>query len=278
MIIDGRKIAANILEKLKREVSQLGKQGKSLKLACVLVGRDQASLSFIRRKEKSCQDLGIEFELFQFPSTIDEGILIEKIRAIQDDSLLSGVIIQLPLPKKLNQLRVLEAVRPELDVDCLTPTNWGKLVVGAPLVLPPTASAILHILKIHKIKLSGKHIVIVGRGDLVGKPLAVLLTQEKNTVTSCNKYTKDLGTITQQADILISGAGVPNLITGGMVKKGAVVLDAGTSFYRGKLCGDVKFDEVKNIVRLISSVPGGVGPVGVAKLLENTVLLAKIKR
>lgn len=274
-IIDGRKIAQDILEKLKKEVALLARQGKILKLACVLVGNDPASLSFIKRKEKSCLNLGIEFKLFKFSQNIGENVLINEIKKIQNNENLSGIIVQLPLPKKINQNKVLEAVDPKLDVDCLTSVNFGKLTVGNPLVLPPTAAAILHILKIYKIKLSGRHIVIVGRGDLVGKPLAILLIQEKNTTTSCNRYTKNLGNLTRQADILITAVGKPNLIRGVMVKSGVIVLDAGASFYKGKICGDVKFDEIKKKAKLISPVPGGVGPVGVAKLLENIIILNK---
>lgn len=276
-IIDGQEIAKNILRKLKREVDKFKQQGKILKLACVLVGDDKASLSFIKRKERFCQDIGIEFKLFQFLKKIEENILIKELKTIQSDKTLSGLIVQLPLPKRLNQIKILETINPDLDVDCLTPQNLGLLAAGVPRILPPTASAILHILKFYKIKLSGKHTVIVGRGDLVGKPLAILLTQEKNTVTSCNKYTKNLAATTRQADILISAVGKRNLITGKMVKSGSVVLDAGIVFYKGKINGDVRFNEVKKKAKLISTVPGGVGPVMVAKLLENVVFLTKNK-
>lgn len=275
MIIDGHKIAQDILGKLKRQVDKLRAEGKIFKLTCVLVGRDSASLSFIKRKEKSCQELGIKFKLFQFSYDIPENDLIRRLYEIQKDETLSGLIVQLPLPKGLNQVKILEVINPKLDVDCLVPENLGRLTAGAPKILPPTASAILHILKFHKIKLLGKHIVIIGRGDLVGKPLAILLTQEKNTVTSCNKYTKNLAAITCQADILISAVGKRNLITGKMVKKGAIVLDAGTSFCQGKICGDVEFEEVRKKAKLISPVPGGVGPVMVAKLIENLLLVGK---
>lgn len=271
MIINGQKIATGILRRIKKEVNILRRRRKHLKLACVLVGRDRASLSFIRRKEKSCREVGIDFRLCQMPKSVKQETLIRKIKKIQEEKNLSGFILQLPLPKRLNQPEVIKAIRPDLDIDCLTPENLGKLAIGAPVFLPPTASAILHLLKIYKIRFLKRHIVVVGRGDLVGKPLAILLIQEKNTVTSCTKYTKNLGAIVRQADILITAAGVPNLIKGEMVKTGAVVLDAGTSYYRGHICGDVKFEEVKKKVRLISPVPGGVGPVMVAKLLENAL-------
>jgi methylenetetrahydrofolate dehydrogenase (NADP+)/methenyltetrahydrofolate cyclohydrolase len=274
-IIDGRKIADEILQKLKKEVAMLKTKGKKLKLACVLVGKDSASLSFIKRKEISCRDIGIDFQLFKFAQNIREKKLIKEIKKIQEDKFLSGLIIQLPLPKQLLQAEVLETIKPTFDVDCLAPENLGRLAFGRPEILPPAAAAILHILKIYNIKLQGKHIVIVGRGDLVGKPLAILLTQEKCTVTSCNKYTKNLARVTREADILVSCAGVPNLISKKMVKTKASVLDAGVCTSHGKICGDIKFDEIKRKANLISPVPGGIGPVMVAMLLYNVIKLTK---
>lgn len=274
-IINGQKIAWDISKRLKKEIKSFKKRGETLKIACVLVGEDKSSLSFIRRKEKTCSDLGIDFELFKFQKTISQKELIRKINVIQKDKDLSGLIIQLPLPKKFKTHQILEEINPDLDIDCLTSVNLGKLAIGNPVILPPTVGAILDILKRYKINFKGKHIVIVGRGDLVGKPLAILLTQEKNTITSCNKYTKNLSKFTKEADILISGAGQANLITGSMIKKGAVVLDAGTDFLNKKLVGDVKFKEVAKKASLISPVPGGIGPVMVVKLLENVVNLAK---
>jgi methylenetetrahydrofolate dehydrogenase (NADP+)/methenyltetrahydrofolate cyclohydrolase len=276
-IIDGKKIAQEIFAKLKRKAGILKKQGIALKLAVVLVGEDKASISFIKKKEEACHQIGIDFELFKFFQNIDTEELIEKINIIQNDDKLSAVVVQLPLPKKIDARNVLEIIKPELDVDCLTSFNQGKLTTGMPVILPPTAAACLHLLKKYKINLDGKHVVIVGRGDLVGKPLSIILTQDRNTITACNKYTKNLKNITLQADILITGTGVVNLIKGEMVKKGVIVIDAGTGFKGKKIFGDCEFKSVYEKAKLITPVPGGVGPVTVAKLLENVFDLYRLK-
>lgn len=268
-IIDGRKEARAIYTKLKRKAKKLARDDIKLKLAVVLVGDDKASLSFIKKKEEACQEVGIDFELFTFPSNVKEDKLLEKIKVIQNDKDLSGLVIQLPLPKKINTRNILESIKPELDVDCLTSLSQGRLTANMPVVLPPTASACLHLLKKYKVDLVGKHVVIVGRGDLVGKPLSIMLTQDKNTITVCNKHTKNLKDITLQADILISGTGVVHLIKEDMVKKGVVVIDAGTGFRGKKLYGDCDYKFIYEKAKLITPVPGGVGPVTVAKLLEN---------
>lgn len=273
-IINGKEISQKIFKKLERKVKR---QKLSLKLAVILIGNDKASISFIRKKERACRNIGIDFELFKFPGSIDGKKLSQKIRIIQDDKKLSGLVIQLPLPRHINTRKILEGINPELDVDCLTSYNLGKLTAGIPNILSPTASACLHLLKRYKVDLTGKHVVIIGRGDLVGKPLSIILTQDKNTITVCNKYTKNLKNFVLQADILISATGTVNLIKKSMIKKGAVVLDAGVGFKNGKISGDCNFKGILNKVKLITPVPGGVGPVTVAKLLENIVKLGEIR-
>jgi len=276
-IIDGKKAAQKIFEKLKRKAKKLAKDNIKLKLAVVLVGDDRASVSFIRKKEEACLEVGIDFELFTFPKSIDEDNLLKKIDIIQNDKQLSGLVIQLPLPNKINSRNVLERIKPELDVDCLTSFNQGKLTADMPIALPPTAAACLHLLDEYKVNLVGKYVVIVGRGDLVGKPLGIILTQDKNTITVCNKHTKNLKAITLQADVLITGTGVVHLVKDDMVKNGVVIIDAGTGFKGKKLYGDCDFKSIYNKARLITPVPGGVGPVTVAKLLENIFDLQKLK-
>ncbi len=276
--IDGKKVAQEILNKLKRKARKLEKENIKLKLAVVLVGADKASISFIKKKEEACLEVGINFELFTFPENISESNLLKKINIIQDDQKLSGLVIQLPLPNRINTRNVLEAIRPDLDVDCLTSFNQGRLTADMPVILPPTAAACLHLLNSYKVDLTGKHVVIVGRGDLVGKPLSIILTQDKNTITVCNKYTKNLRLITLQADVLITATGVVQLIKGDMVKKGVVVIDAGVGFKGKKLYGDCDFGSVYNKAKLITPVPGGVGPVTVAKLLENIFDLQRSKK
>jgi methylenetetrahydrofolate dehydrogenase (NADP+)/methenyltetrahydrofolate cyclohydrolase len=268
MIVQGTQIAQKILAQLARRIrtSQLRPH-----LGVVLVGRDPASQTYVRRKQQAAEAIGVRFSLFQFPAAISTAKLIAQLQRIQADPTLSGVIIQLPLPKGLDKARVLNALRADLDVDYLSWESLGKLVVGENPLVPPTPGAILEILRAHKITLTGRHVVLVGRGDLIGKPLANILMQQPLTLTVCNKQTRNLSGLTRQADILITGVGRAELITGAMVKKGAVVIDAGVSFRGKKMYGDVKFREVARVASLITPTPGGVGPVTVAKLLANTV-------
>jgi methylenetetrahydrofolate dehydrogenase (NADP+)/methenyltetrahydrofolate cyclohydrolase len=273
MIINGQKIAENLLVKLKRQVSDLKNKGITPKLGVVLVGRDKPSLAYVHQKEKACRKIGIDFKLYQFSKNISTKKLCQKIKNIQRQKL-SGLIIQLPLPKHLHVQQVLDSVNPKIDVDCLTSFNIGKLATETQKIMPPTCGAILDLLNAYKINLKGKHIVVVGRGDLVGKPLSILLTQKLITLTVCTKFTEGLGKLTKQADVLISGVGKPNLIRASMVKNGAVVIDAGFYIKDKKIYGDVDFEKIKNKTFLISPVPGGVGPVTVAKLLENVIKVA----
>lgn len=274
MLINGTQSAKKLLSQIQRKVTILKQQGSHLKMAVVLVGEDLASLSFIRKKEESCKKIGIGFELFKFQSDIDTLSLCQKIKIIQEDPKLSALVIQLPLPPKVNTRQVLEMIDPRLDVDCLTSHNLGKLAAGIYKILPPTPAAILHLIKEYNINLQRKHIVIVGKGELVGKPLGILLTQDQNTLTICTKFTKNLGNYTRQADVLITAVGKPNLINVGMIKENIIILDAGTSYKGKKLCGDVNYKQVLEKVKMITPVPGGIGPVTVAKLLENILLLA----
>ncbi len=275
--IDGKKAANEIFNKLKKKAKKLSKENIKLKLAVILVGEDKASISFIKKKEEACQLVGIDFELFTFPEDINEAVLLKKIDIVQNDKKLSGLVIQLPLPSRINTRNILERIKPELDVDCLTSFNQGKLTADMSVILPPTAAACLHLLVKYKVNLAGKHVVMVGRGDLVGKPLGIILTQDKNTITVCNKHTKNLKSITLQADVLITGTGVVHLIKGEMVKSGVIVIDAGTGFKGKKLYGDCDFESVYKKAKLITPVPGGVGPVTVAKLLENIFNLYELQ-
>lgn len=277
MIINGQKIAQNILNRLKRQVSVLKKKGVIPKLAVVLVGQDKSSLAYIYQKEKACRKVGIDFKFYQFSKNISTHKLCQKIKNIQRQKL-SGLIVQLPLPRHLNTQTVLDSVAPKIDVDCLTSYNVGKLATGTAELIPPTCGAIMDLLKIYKINLKGKHVVMVGRGDLVGKPLSILLTQKHITLTVCTKFTRNLGKLTKEADILISGVGKPNLIKANMVKRGVVVIDAGFYKRNREIYGDVDFSKVVKKASKITPVPGGVGPMTVAKLLENVVKLASLSQ
>ncbi|HEX5429927.1 MAG TPA: bifunctional 5,10-methylenetetrahydrofolate dehydrogenase/5,10-methenyltetrahydrofolate cyclohydrolase [Patescibacteria group bacterium] len=272
-IVDGRQIANGILERLKIQVAKLG---RTPKLAVVLVGDDKPSQTYVRNKQQAAAAVGIEFLLYKFPSKIKEAALIRAVRAIQKQKL-DGIIVQLPLPAGLDKKLILNELDPNLDVDCLSWVSLGKLVIRDNSLVPPSPGAVLEILKVHKVALKGKHIVLVGQGDLIGKPLANILMHMPVTVTTCNKDTKNLREITKQADILISGTGRAGLIRADMIRPGAAVIDAGVSFVGGHMRGDVDFLPVSKKASLITPVPGGVGPVTVAKLLENTVKIAKEK-
>lgn len=272
-IIDGIQIAHAITDDITRKTDKLKKAGVTLKLAVILVGNDKASLSFIKKKKQLAGRVGIDFELHHLSEETSQEEVIESINTVQADSAVTSVIVQLPLPKHINKRAVLEAVAPEKDVDCLTSANLGKLTAGMPFIIPPTAGAIMEIIKRENIETAGKHIVVIGRGELVGKPISIILSQNSATLSVCNRQTPDLSEFTLKADIIISGTGVPHLVKKEMVKKEVIIIDAGTSFKGKKLLGDVDFDNVRQIASKITPVPGGVGPITVAKLLENCVTL-----
>jgi len=268
IIVDGKIIADKILARLKRTVSKMPAKPY---LAVVLVGQDAASMTYVRKKQDAARGIGVRFALYEYPQSISTFSLVRNLKQIQSRPL-SGIIVQLPLPPGIDKQAVLNALKPSLDVDYLSWESLGKLVIGENRLVPPTPGAILEILKQYKISLQGQHVVLVGAGNLIGKPLANILIQLPLTLTVCSKESKNLTQLTRQADVLITGAGQAQLIRGSMVKKGAVVIDAGVSFKGKKIFGDVHFQEVSKVARLITPTPGGVGPITVAKLLENTVL------
>lgn len=266
-VVDGKSIADSILKRLKAQVSHSKHQPR---LAVVLVGNDPASFTYVRKKQEAALGIGMHFSLFHYPANIGTDGLVKELRRIQRSSW-DGIIVQLPLPKSVNKAVVLNELDSAVDVDFLSWEALGKLVIGENDLIPPTPGAILEILKQHKIKLNGQHVVMVGAGNLIGKPLANILVHEPITLTICGKSSKNLGQLTRQADILITGTGVAELIQGSMVKKGAVVIDAGVSFRGKKMFGDIHFASVAKKASLVTPTPGGVGPVTVAKLLENVV-------
>ena len=275
IIVDGKKIAQEILDNLKIRVEKLRQNGVEIKLGVVLVGGDKPSQTYVRNKGKACEKVGIEFQLYNYSAEIETKELIAEVQKIQKDNNLSGLIIQLPLPGHIVTKKVINYIKPEIDVDCLTFFNLGKLLIGKNEFRPPTPGAIMEILNHHQIDLNGKYVTLVGRGELIGKPLANILFHEEVTFSVCNKSTKRLEDFTLNADVVISGVGKHNLITGKMIKPGAVVIDAGTSFVDGKMYGDLEFDSVAEVASLVTPTPGGVGPITVAKLLENTVTVAE---
>ena len=282
-ILDGKKLSEEILENLKKKIKT---RGLKLSLAVVQVGENPVSQIFISQKKKACERVGIDFKLCKLPAKISVPELKKEIEKIIKNPANSGVIIQLPLPSQILRRKTWEGepkkffpeaflnlIPEEKDIDVLSEKSLGKFYQGTLKILPPTVQGILYLFKNYKIELKGKNVVIVGAGRLIGNPLALRLLQEKATVSVLNEFTKDAPSFTKKADILISGVGKPNLITGGMVKKGVMVIDAGTSIKKGKLMGDVDFKSVSKKASYITPVPGGVGPMTVACLIENLVKL-----
>ncbi len=276
-IIDGKAIAAKIENETAQQVAVLKSKGITPKLAVVLVGEDRPSRIYIKRKKEAAERVGMTFELHELPENITKEGLIEAVNKIQTDPLLTGLIIQLPLPERLYVPEVLNAINTDIDVDCLTDCNIGKLVMKTNLIEPPTPWAVVKTLKEIDFDLTGKNAVIIGAGALVGKPLAIMLVNELASVTTCNSRTKDIKDKCLKADVIICAVGKKNLLTVDMVKKGTVVIDTGIVYTDGKMHGDVDFEKVSKKTSFITPTPGGIGPITVAKLLLNTVICAEKK-
>jgi methylenetetrahydrofolate dehydrogenase (NADP+)/methenyltetrahydrofolate cyclohydrolase len=274
-IIDGKKISGWIKKMIAKEVDELKQKGIEPTLAIISVGEDYASKIYIRNKQLACKEVGINIVINNFPEKAKEEDLLKLISNLNKDPRIHAVLVQLPLPKHLDDSKIIEAINPEKDVDGLHPKNFGRLLEGDESIVPCTPKGIIRILEHERINLEGKDVVIINHSKLVGKPLALLMLNRDATVTICHAKTKNLIQHTRQADILISAVGKPCFIKKNMVKKGSVVIDVGIS-HKGKLCGDVDFDSVKEVASYITPVPGGIGPMTVAIALENTVLLAKL--
>jgi methylenetetrahydrofolate dehydrogenase (NADP+) / methenyltetrahydrofolate cyclohydrolase len=276
-IIDGKLIAAKIEPEIADRMVLLKQKGITPKLAVVLVGEDRSSRTYIKRKREACERIGINFVCHEFPENIEKTELIEAVQKIQLDPLLTGLIIQLPLPERLYVHEVLNAIHSDIDVDCLTDCNIGKLVMKTNLIEPPTPWAVIKTLKEINFNIVGKNITIIGMGALVGKPLAIMLINNLASVTTCNSHTKNLKRKCLEADAIVSAVGKKDLITADMVKKGTVVIDTGIVYADGKMRGDVDFNKVLKKTSFITPTPGGIGPVTVAKLLLNTIICAENK-
>ena len=274
IILDGKKLSERILEDIGKKIK---KSGKKLRIAGVLVGEDESSLIFLSKKAKACRKVGIGFNLFQFPRNIGQDALLKEIKKIALNSKNTGVIIQLPLPKRINAQRVLNLIPPEKDIDLLSEKSFSAFAAGKSLILPPVLRGILEILKEYDIKIKGKKIVIVGGGRLVGRPIAVWLDNHRIEAKVISSPTKNLSRLTRGADILITGTGKPGLIKGDMVKRGVVIIDAGTSKKKGRLAGDIEFKTVSEKASFITPVPGGLGPMTVAMVIQNLITLNRIK-
>jgi methylenetetrahydrofolate dehydrogenase (NADP+)/methenyltetrahydrofolate cyclohydrolase len=278
-ILDGKAIAAQIRSEVAERVQALAERGVVPGLAAVLVGDDQASRIYVGAKHKASADVGIRSEQVDLPIFVTEHELLATIRRLNRDPEIHGIIVQLPLPSHLSELKVQQTMDPAKDVDGLTPHNVGMMVRGEPSFPPATPYGIVELLLRSGISLEGAEVVVVGYGELVGAPLSIMLAQDSirgnATVTICHVRTRDLASHTRRADILVAAAGTPGLVTADMVKPGAVVVDVGVHRTESGLVGDVRFDEVKEVAGMITPVPGGVGPMTTAMLLLNTVSAAE---
>lgn len=277
-LLNGKEIAAKRKEALKKEVEALKAKGITPGLAVILVGEDPASQTYVRAKRKACEKIGINSVLIEKEATITEEELLEEIDRLNEDESIDGILVQLPLPSHISEQAVIERISPEKDVDGFHPINIGRMMTNQETFLPCTPHGILVMLKEANIELEGKHVVVVGRSNIVGKPVGQLLLNEHATVTYCHSRTKDLRSLTSQADILIVAVGRANFIGADDVKEGAIVVDVGINRMDGKLYGDVDFDAVKEKASYITPVPGGVGPMTITMLLENTILSARKRR
>lgn len=276
MIIDGKALAKQKRAEMAQIVQELKAKGVTPGLAVVLVGEDPASEIYVRNKHKACEEVGIYSRVIKLPEDTKEEDLLKLIDELNQDSALDGILVQLPLPKQINSDKVIERIRPNKDVDGFHPVNAGKLLTGQVGFVPCTPLGILELIKSTGINISGKEAVVIGRSNIVGKPVAHLLLQENATIAICHSKTKNLKEVCQRADILVAAVGKPQLITADYIKEGAVVIDVGINrLPDGKLVGDVAFETVKEKASYITPVPGGVGPMTITMLLANTLLSAK---
>ena len=278
-IIDGKKISSEIKDELKTTVSQWKEEGRSVCLAVIQVGDDPASSVYVGNKKKACAYIGIDSRSYELPEETSQEELLELIRKLNQDDTVDGILVQLPIPDHMNEKEVIHAISPEKDVDGFHPQSVGALSIGEEGFVSCTPAGIIQLLKRSGIEIEGKECVVVGRSNIVGKPMAMLLLRENGTVTVCHSRTRNLPEVCRRADILVAAIGKPRFFDDTYVKDGAVVIDVG--IHRGtdkKLCGDVDFDKVVDKVSAITPVPGGVGPMTIAMLMHNCVEAARRKR
>jgi len=275
-LISGKIIGEEIRQTISERVDKLKKRGVTPGLAVVLVGDDPASHTYVSNKQKTSEKLGMHSELIRLDSSISEEELLTIIQRLNEDTHIHGILVQLPLPKQIDERAVIDAIDPSKDVDGFHPINAGKLMIGEDGFIPCTPYGIMKMIDHIGFDLKGKHVVVIGRSNIVGKPIGQLLLQKDATVTYCHSKTVDLPSITKQADLLVAAVGRSKMITSEHVKEGAVVIDVGIiRDEHDKLCGDVDFDDVKEIASAITPVPGGVGPMTITMLMENTLLAAE---
>ena len=275
-LLMGKEVSARIKGELKTEVEGLKAKGINPGLAVIIVGDDPASRVYVNNKKKACEACEIYSEEYALPAQTEEAELLELIDTLNKRNDISGILVQLPLPKHIDEKKVINSIIPEKDVDAFHPVNVGKIMIGDFDFLPCTPAGVMELIKETGIEISGKECVVIGRSNIVGKPQPMLLLHQNGTVTICHSRTKDLKEVTKRADILVAAVGIPKFVKADMVKEGAVVIDVGMDRdENGKLCGDVDFDEVVNVASAITPVPGGVGPMTIAMLMRNTLTAAK---
>ncbi|EEK87628.1 bifunctional methylenetetrahydrofolate dehydrogenase/methenyltetrahydrofolate cyclohydrolase FolD [Bacillus cereus] len=276
VIIKGNEVAEKKRAQLTEEVVKLKEQGIVPGLTVILVGEDPASRSYVKGKEKGCEQVGIYSELIELPETITEERLLAEIDRLNGDDRINGILVQLPLPKHIEEKAIIERISPEKDVDGFHPISVGRMMTGQDTFLPCTPHGIVELVKETNLDISGKHVVVIGRSNIVGKPVGQLFLNENATVTYCHSKTQNMKELSKLADILIVAVGRPKMITADYIKEGAVVIDVGVNrLETGKLCGDVDFDNVLDVAGYITPVPKGVGPMTITMLLHNTVESAK---
>ena len=278
-ILDGKQIAKEYRQRLKNQVNDLKEYGFTPKLSVILVGNDGASQSYVKSKKKAAEKIGMISEIIHLDESTSEEVVLSELNRLNNDDTVSGILVQVPLPKQVSEQKVLEAINPEKDVDGFHPINIGKLYIDEQTFVPCTPLGIMEILKHADINLEGKNAVVIGRSHIVGQPVSKLLLQANATVTILHSRTKKMNAHLKQADVIVSAVGQPGLVTKENVKKGAVIIDVGnTPDENGKLKGDVAYDEVKEIASAITPVPGGVGPLTITMVLNNTLLAEKLRR
>lgn len=272
LIIDGKKISKEIKDELKEKVTTLKAEGKKVSLAVIQVGEDPASSVYVNNKKKACEYIGIESLSFHLPETVTEDELLDKIKELNEDEKVNGILVQLPLPKHIDEDKVIQTIAPEKDVDGFHPQSVGALSIGQKGFVSCTPAGVIQLLKRSGIEIAGKECVVIGRSNIVGKPMALLLLRENGTVTIAHSKTANLKEVAKRADILVVAVGKPKMIDSSYIKEGAVVIDVGIHRNaENKLCGDVDYDDVIDHVSAITPVPGGVGPMTIAMLMNNCV-------
>lgn len=277
-IINGKEVAARVKAEVRNEVLRLKEKGIDTGLAVVIVGNDPASRVYVNSKKKACEEVGINSYEYALPEETTQDELLKLVGELNADERVDGILVQLPLPKHIDENAIINAISPQKDVDAFHPFNVGRIMIGEYNFLPCTPAGVMELIKSAGIELSGKDCVVIGRSNIVGKPMAMLLLHKNATVTICHSKTRNLKEICSKADVVVAAVGRANFVTADMVKDGAVVIDVGINrLPDGKLCGDVDFDGVKEKAGYITPVPGGVGPMTIAMLMKNTLASSKLK-